>query len=284
MTAAPPEQPATPAPAEAQGVYVWGFARQINSAAAMQVAGGIAAPLLAGFSLAAVAQLATADHPPRLGWLAEALFTAAAALLLFSLQFTAVAVGYAATPSERLDYLPETRGWPQLWQQVLDEQWQDRAVFATYRTRAANCYTWGLLAFLVGLGAVVWPKSWNWSHPPTGNLIAIVVIGFAVVLELIWTLKRGNGPAWLLPGPRDVTVGPHQLAGDGYDAVFGPNPETSADPQLAELISLLRRREERELAAMSDPAGAEASHDRAAADRSRTAGRAGGEAGRGLSG
>jgi hypothetical protein len=201
---------------------------------------------------------------------AEALFTIAAASLLFSLQFTAVAVGYAATPCERLDYLPETRGWPELWRQVRDEQWEDRAVFATYRTRAANCYNGGLLAFLVGLGAIVWPKTWSWHHRPTGNLIALVVIGIATVLELIWTLRGGNGPSWLLPGPRDVAVDQHRLVGDGYDAVFRNEPETSSDQQLAELINLLRRREERELAASSDPAVQEAVHDGAASNRSGT--------------
>ena len=211
MTGDPPERTDIAIPDQQPGSYVWRFARPINSAAAIQIAGGIAAPLLAGFSLAAVAQLATADHPPRLGWLAEALFTAAAASLLFSLQFTAIAVGYAATPSERLDYLPETRGWPELWQQVRDEQWQDRAVSPPTAHGQRIVTTADLLAFFVGLGAVVWPKTWNWHHPPTGNLIALVVIGIATFFEFIWTLRGGDGPSWLLPGPGDVTVDPHRL-------------------------------------------------------------------------
>jgi hypothetical protein len=59
---------------------VWNRRRPINYPKQIEMAGGIAAPLLAGFSLTAVAQLVVGrDHPWLSDW-AVALFAIAAAL------------------------------------------------------------------------------------------------------------------------------------------------------------------------------------------------------------
>jgi hypothetical protein len=88
-------------------VWVWSQRRPINYPKQIEVAGGIAAPLLAGFSLTTIAQLVIGqDHP----WLSEwaiASFALAAGLMVFALQLSAAALGYTAMPSERLDYFPE---------------------------------------------------------------------------------------------------------------------------------------------------------------------------------
>jgi len=51
------------------------------------MAGGVAAPLLVGFSLVIIAQLATSKDQPWLSEWAVALFTTAAVLLVYALQF-----------------------------------------------------------------------------------------------------------------------------------------------------------------------------------------------------
>jgi hypothetical protein len=95
---------------------VWNRRRPINYPKQAEITGGIAAPLLAGFSLTTVAQLVVGrDHPWLSGW-ATALFAIAAALLLYTVQFSATALGYATTPSERLVYNPEAAFKPAiLW-------------------------------------------------------------------------------------------------------------------------------------------------------------------------
>ncbi len=86
---------------------VWNRRRPINYPKQTEIAGGIAAPLLAGFSLTTVAQLVIGSDRPWLSGWATALFAAAAAFLVYTVQFSATALGYAATPSDRLDYNPE---------------------------------------------------------------------------------------------------------------------------------------------------------------------------------
>ena len=81
----------------------------------MKIAGGVAAALLAGFSLTAVVQLVTlgtdAAHPPLAG-MAVGAFAVAAALLLQAMVFSSIAVGHAATPGQYLDAYPEAARAP----------------------------------------------------------------------------------------------------------------------------------------------------------------------------
>ena len=63
---------------------VWNRRRPINYPKQVEMAGGIAAPLLAGFSLTIVAQLVIGrDHPWLSDW-ATALFAIAAVLLVYA--------------------------------------------------------------------------------------------------------------------------------------------------------------------------------------------------------
>src|SRR5215467_14192129 len=104
---------------------VWNRRRPINYPKQIEMAGGIAAPLLAGFSLTTVAQLVIGrDHPWLSDW-ATALFAIAAALLIYALQFSATALGYAATPSERLDYNPEAASRTELLRVIRTRQWEE---------------------------------------------------------------------------------------------------------------------------------------------------------------
>jgi hypothetical protein len=110
----------------------------------------IAAPILAGFSLAAIVTIGTATTVGPGALPAMACFAGAAVLLLFSIQM--VAIG-------RLGGL-RTAQWP--------------------RRIKALLYELGLLTFLVGLGLILWLTTW-----PTAAIAGVVVVGLAVICDLV---------------------------------------------------------------------------------------------------
>jgi hypothetical protein len=129
---------------------LWNRRRLINYPKQIEMAGGIAAPLLAGFSLTTVAQLVIErDHPWLSDW-AIALFAIAAALLVYAMQFSAMALGYAAAPSDRLDYSPEAAFKPDILRVIRARQWEKMGLRAKYTDRTKYCHNFGLLAFLGG--------------------------------------------------------------------------------------------------------------------------------------
>jgi hypothetical protein len=111
----------------------------------------IAAPILAGFSLAAVVVIGTSasmvGRPAALP--AMACFAGSAVLLLFSIQMLAIG---------SLRGLRLAR-WP--------------------RNVKATLYELGLLAFLIGLGLFLWLRTW-----PAAALAGVAVVGVAVICDL----------------------------------------------------------------------------------------------------
>jgi hypothetical protein len=196
---------------------VWNQLHPINYPKQLEVAGGIAAPLLAGFSLTTIAQLVIGrDHPWLSGW-ATALFALASALLVFAVQFSATALGYAATPSERLDYNPEAALNPDVLKLVRERQWQEMELRVRYGGRARFCYNVGLLAFLGGLGLILVPHSaWPW---PWGRVAGVAVVSVALLVEAIWILSDAKRPGWLLPKSSNKI--PYQLPQEGAEYLFG---------------------------------------------------------------
>jgi len=60
------------------------------------------------------------------------------------------------------------------------------------------------MAFLVGLGLIVWPDSLTWSNWARVGSAAVVVL--SVIVELIWTFSTGLGCVgrWLFPDYESV--------------------------------------------------------------------------------
>lgn len=216
---------------------VWNRRRPINYPKLTEVTGGIAAPLLAGFSLTTVAQLVIGkDHPWLTGW-ATALFAVAATLLLYTVQFSAMALGYAATPSERLDYNPEAAFETHILRIVRERQWEEMELRAQYTGRAMHCYNLGLLAFLSGLGLILVPRhSWPW---PWGNFIGVIVVGIALIIEVIWTASSAKRPKWLLPG--DNTKRPDSIVREGAEYLFDAPGSDDMASNLRRCVELLEQ-------------------------------------------
>lgn len=206
---------------------VWNRRRPINYPKQVEMAGGIAAPLLAGFSLTTVAQLVIGrDHPWLSDW-ATALFAIAAALLVYAVQFSATALGYSATPSDRLDYSPEAAFKPEILRVIRDRQWEEMELRAKYTARAKYCYNFGLLAFLGGLGLLLVPhQDWPW---PWGRLVGVTVVSISIIIEVMWILSDARWPKWLLPTTSSIP--PHELPDHGAKYLF-THPDTSEPPQL----------------------------------------------------
>jgi hypothetical protein len=201
---------------------VWNRRRPINYPKQIEMAGGFAAPLLAGFSLTAAAQLVIGrDHPWLSDW-ATALFAIAAVSLVYAVQFSASALGYAATPSERLDYSPEAAFKPDILRVIRKRQWEEMELRAKYTARTRGCYNIGLLAFLGGLGLLLVPHhAWPW---PWGRFVGVAVVGISLIIELMWILSNAQWPKWLLPTTNPIL--PDELPDEGAKYLF-THPDAS---------------------------------------------------------
>lgn len=176
---------------------VWRRSRPINYPKQVEIAGGIAAPLLAGFSLTIVTELVLNSNHPELNQYAIGCFAVSSVLFVYCLQLTAFTLGFAATPSERLDYNPEARSEPDVLQIVRARQWEESELRQRYGARAGHCYNAGIVTFLGGLALVMVPH--HWKPWPWGVFVGLLVVGCAVAIELTWWLSGATRPRWLLP-------------------------------------------------------------------------------------
>jgi hypothetical protein len=167
---------------------IWDRYRPLNYPKTIETAGGIAAALLAGFSLTTVTGLVIGGQHPWLDQEAIGAFVLAAALYIYALQFTATALGFNASPSDRLAYNPEVRDRSDLLHVIRLRQWEETALRTAYNKRARFTYNTGMLALLVGLGFLIWPHYWNpW---PWGRFVGVLVVGIAFVVEVLWINDR----------------------------------------------------------------------------------------------
>jgi len=216
---------------------VWNRRRPINYPKQVEMAGGFAAPLLAGFSLTTVAQLVIgSDHPWLSDW-ATALFAIAAVSLVYAVQFSATVLSYAATPSERLDYSPEAAFKPDILRVIRARQWEEMELRAKYTVRTKYCYNFGLLAFLGGLGLLLVPHhSWPW---PWGRLVGVIVVSISLIIEVMWIASNARWPKWLLPTMSPIS--PDELPDEGAKYLF-THPDASEAQRLDRVSLPLSRR------------------------------------------
>jgi hypothetical protein len=216
---------------------VWSRRRPINYPKQIEMAGGIAAPLLVGFSLTTVAQLVIGSDHPWLSQWAIALFAIASALLVYAMQFSATALGYSATPSDRLDYNPEAAMEQDILCVVRRRQWEEMELRAKYTMRVKYCYNFGLLAFLGGLGLILVPShDWPW---PWSRLVGVAVISVSIVIEVMWTLSDAQRPKWLLPTSSSAM--PDSLPNEGANYLFTDDGTDDIARSLHRCVELLEQ-------------------------------------------
>jgi hypothetical protein len=144
----------------------------------------VAAPILAGFALAAIVTIGTSSTAGRPGSLAATVcFTSSAVLLLFSIQVLALG-NLAGLRAARLP------------------RWAKRSL-----------HELGLLAFLAGLGLFLWLKTW-----PAAAVAGVVVVGLAMACDLAlvataWCRRKEWGlPRYLLAPGNPVRARSHGAA------------------------------------------------------------------------
>ena len=194
-----PRHPAEPVPRHPR----WLTAYPLGEPEALKAMGSTSGPLLGGFALASAAVLVTSGDPPPLADWALIAFVTAAAAFLFSVQFSTTALGFAATPEERLMWRPAARSDPAVLADIERIQRMDTRLRLRYQARARWTYRAGLPALLTGLMLICVPDSLDWPR-----IIATAVTGAALLLELVWLganiLRRH--PRWMLPTDTDPGV------------------------------------------------------------------------------
>lgn len=160
---------------------VWKSPSPVGVMEGLRGVGTIAAPLLAGFSLAAIATVASADSPPPLTDYAIAALALTSVLMLFALQFSFLALQHAAPPEQRLDWHPEAA----MCESVLETErrWQarDLALMNHYVDLTKLFYDVGLLFLIGGLILLIVPASWT-----AARIVAVVIAVLAGAVEAFW--------------------------------------------------------------------------------------------------
>jgi hypothetical protein len=191
------------------GTKVWQRPAPLGEPEAVRGLGATVAPLLSGFSLAAIATLINVDpaRKPPLTDFAIGAFAVTVALLLQSMQSAFLVLRYSAPPENRLNVNPRARKSPLELEGERNVQWHDFLAAQFFRRRVYVLYDLGLLAFLTGLLLLMIPNSWS-----PGRIIGLTAITISTLFEVVWALnnrlrdRRGftRFYHWVLPLRNDV--------------------------------------------------------------------------------
>jgi hypothetical protein len=181
----------------------WQFRDPLGSVDANRAMGTVAAPLLAGFSLTTVIVLLTTGRMPEVDW-AIMILTATAVMFVLSMQFTYMGLMYAASPSERVDWMPRVPGSEPdkaAYAEAARVQAEDFQLQERYFSRARLLYDFGVLGYTAALGLALVPRVWT---APRGITLGIIAVAFG--LEAVWTGSAmfGRRVQWLLPGYKSL--------------------------------------------------------------------------------
>ncbi|MDQ3742416.1 MAG: hypothetical protein M3320_01400 [Actinomycetota bacterium] len=165
--------------------------------------GGIVAPLLAGFSLTAIAELVTsADLPPAGEWSILA-FALAVGFLLHSMQVGFYALSADPSPATFLQWHPEALVDREKLEEVRVQQITKYGEMVRYWKTSNVAYDVGLNAFLAGLVLLLVPDDWT---PARSAAFGVACV--ALFIELWWGVANRLGDDF--PHPvfrRRATVG-----------------------------------------------------------------------------
>lgn len=175
---------------------VWLRPSALNYGEELKGYGGIVSPLLAGFSLLAIATIATSrDKPPFATW-AAASFAAAVGLLLFAMQVSILSLGRSSSPDDILMWRPEATVSDDELRAARAAQARDLLEMARLARLSFRAYGAGLVAFLSGVLLLMIPRHWT-----LGWKIGVAIASLALFLELWWLAAN----RWQRTVPHPVT-------------------------------------------------------------------------------
>ncbi len=175
--------------------------------AALESAGSIATPLLAGFGFTFAGLVITNTGDFRYVDCAAFLLVTATVFLIYAVQFGFFARQYSVAPAELEAW------WPDLdveerREQVRNEQWEARGLYRKWSFRFRMTYHLGIVFLLAGLAVALIPKTGaNVIDLGGFRLAAVVVAVTAAATELVWigsiAKERRAGKEWLDSGPAE---------------------------------------------------------------------------------
>jgi hypothetical protein len=178
-----------------RGPY-WETPDLYGEAEALNSMGTIAAPLLAGFSLAAMVQTLTIKaSQSRSPDVALLLFMLAAVLFVGTVQAMFWARGYQANPQEMKDWWPDAQD-PERLKQLRREQKRHAAGFRMWSNRARATYSAALLCLLAALTILAVPPE-PYGQSPFWRWLAVAVGAGAFIIEIVWIVGSFTNAKWL---------------------------------------------------------------------------------------
>ena len=161
----------------------WVTPDRYGSAEALTSMGTIAAPLLGGFSLAAMVQT-IALTPGEARWpdAAMVLFLLAAALFIATVQAMFWAREYQVTPAEIIAWWPDAQDRLDM---LRAEQARHAAGFRMWSGRARVAYNAALICLLAGLTTLVVPAG-SHEHVPVLRWVGVAVGVVALAAGVTW--------------------------------------------------------------------------------------------------
>jgi len=174
-------EPGHPEEAGAASNPVWTRPGSLNYPESLRGFGSVVCPLLAGFSLAAIATIVTSGNQPPLAAGAVAALAAAVGLLLFAMQVAILALARNSSPSDILMWRPEATVSEEELQHARAVQAADLAETTRLGWLSFRAYGAGLVAFLLGVVLLMIPDRWN-----LGWAIGLGASSGALLIELWW--------------------------------------------------------------------------------------------------
>jgi hypothetical protein len=177
----------------------WDVPYPYGHAGAIDSMGGVAAPLLAGFSVTFAALVLST--PDRFRWvsLTLLLLSAAAAFLIASLQFTFRARQFVVSPTEMAQWFPDANS-PERLEELHHEQHEHRMAYKRWANRARDAYNGGIVCFASGFTVALVPP----GVISNGRLVVIIAALLAVVAEFGWIAEDRSGSARRLRARRQM--------------------------------------------------------------------------------
>jgi hypothetical protein len=173
----------------------WETPERYGSAEALSSMGTIAAPLLGGFSLAAMVQTLTLT-PGAARWpdAALLLFLLAATLFIATVQAMFWAREYQASPAEIKGWWPDSENRVRLGM-LRAEQARHARGFRTWSDRARRAYGAALLCLLAGLTVLAVPAD-SRGHVPVLRWATVGIGALAFFAEALWIMGSFRTTRW----------------------------------------------------------------------------------------
>ena len=187
---------AEPGPSVGQSQGYWEPPDLYGAAEALNSMGTIAAPLLAGFSLAAMVQTITIKtSEARWPDAALLLFMLAAVLFVTTVQAMFWARGYQTSPIEIVGWWPDATD-PQRLKLLQREQRRHAAGFRMWSNRARVAYSVALLCLLAALTILAVPPE-SYGHAAFLRWLTVAAGAAAFVTETLWITASFTNPRWM---------------------------------------------------------------------------------------